>query len=111
MESQETIGAVCPEIRWSEVVRIEAMGTDAFSAFQIWLTFMYDDGSTALVAHEMRGYWEIVKSLHTRFPSISPTWYAEMAKEPWHVERVLFSRDSESDEETARTRLALSEGE
>ena len=84
----------CPEIHWHEVVRIEAMGTDAFSAFQIWLTFTHSDGSEAQVAIEMRGYWDIVESLHTRFPSISPTWYDEMSEQPWHVERVLFTRDA-----------------
>src|SRR6185503_15330239 len=79
----------CPEIRWHDVVRIEAMGTDAFSAFQIWLTFIYSDGTQAEVAVEMKGYWDIVESLRTRFPSIPPTLYEEMAEQPWHVERVL----------------------
>lgn len=83
----------CPNIRWRDVVRIEAMGTDAFSPFQIWLTFIYSDGDHAEVAVEMEGYWDIVESLHTKFPSISPTWYKEMSKEPWHVERILYSKD------------------
>lgn len=82
----------CPEIRWQDVVRIEAMGTDAFSAFQIWLTFKHSDGTEARVAIETEGYWDIVESLHTRFPSIRSTWYDEMSEEQWHVERVLFSR-------------------
>jgi hypothetical protein len=82
----------CPEIRWHEVVRIEAMGTDAFSAFQIWLTFRYSDGSEVQVTIEMRGYWDIVESLHTRFPSISPTWYDEMSEQSWHAERVLYDK-------------------
>ena len=86
----------CPNIRWSDIVRIEAMGTDAFSAFQVWLTFTYADGSQALVAIEMSGYWEIVETLHARFQSISPTWYEEMSEQPWHVERVLFSRDDDA---------------
>lgn len=83
----------CPEIRWQDVVRIEAMGTDAFSAFQIWLTFTHSDSSEEQVAIETKGYWDIVESLHTRFPSISPTWYDEMSEQPWHVKRVLFSQD------------------
>lgn len=82
-----------PEIRWSDVIRIEAMGTDAFGAFQIWLTFTHSDGTRAEVVIETNGYWDIVDSLHTRFPSIPPTWYDQMAEQPWHVERVLYSRD------------------
>ena len=83
----------CPEIRWHDVVRIEAIGTDSFSSFQIWLTFTHSNGAEAKVTVETKGYWDIVDSLHTRFPSISPTWYDEMSKQPWHVESVLFSRD------------------
>ena len=82
----------CPEIRWPDVVRIEAMGTDAFSGFQIWLTFTHSDETQAEVAIETKGYWDIVESLHARFPSISPTWYDEMSEQPWHVERILFTR-------------------
>ena len=69
------------------------MGTDAFSAFQIWLTFIYSDGTQAEVAVEMKGYWDIVESLRTRFPSIPPTLYEEMAEQPWHVERVLYDKN------------------
>ena len=83
----------CPEIRWQNVVRIEAMGTDTFGAFQIWLTFTHSDGSVAWVAIETKGYWDIVESLHSRFPSILPTWYDEMSEQQWHVQRVLYSRD------------------
>ncbi len=46
-----------PEIRWADVTRIEAMGTDAFSAFQVWLTFTYADGTRTQVTVEMKGYW------------------------------------------------------
>ena len=83
----------CPEIRWQDVVRIEAMGTDAFSAFQIWLTFTHSDGTEVKVFIETKGYWDIVDSLHARFPSISPAWYDEMSQQQWHVEAVLYSRD------------------
>ena len=83
----------CPEIRWEEIVRIEAMGTDAFGPFEIWLTFTHADGGQAEVAIETKGYWDIVESIHSRFPSVSPAWYEEMAEQPWHVERVLYSRD------------------
>ena len=86
----------CPEIRWEDVVRIEAVGTDAFSGFQIWLTITHSDGSEAQVFRETKGYYEIVESLHRRFPSISPTWYEDMAKTPWHVEKVLYSGDEEA---------------
>ena len=40
-----------------------------------------------------KGYDEIIESLPQRFPPIPPTWHDEMAEQPWHVERVLFSRD------------------
>jgi hypothetical protein len=82
--------APCPEIHWAEVIRIDAMGTDAFSDFQIWLTFTHADGGTARVFIETRGYFEIIESLHKRFPSIPPNWYDEMAEQPWHVEKVLY---------------------
>ncbi|HWQ90235.1 MAG TPA: hypothetical protein VN673_01095 [Clostridia bacterium] len=82
-----------PQVRWEDLVRIDAMGTDAFSAFQIWLTFTYRDGTKLQVTVEMKGYWDIVDSLHTRLPSISPTWYEEMAARPWHTEEVLYTRD------------------
>ena len=83
----------CPEIRWQDIIRIEAMGTDAFSAFQIWLTFTHSDGIKAEITIETKGYWDIVESLHTRLPSISPTWYDEMSEQHWHIEKVLFSRN------------------
>ena len=86
----------CPEIRWQDVVRVEAMGTDAFSGFQIWLTITHSDGSEVQVFRETKGYHEIVESLQSHFPSISATWYDEMAKQPWHVEKVLYSRDDEA---------------
>jgi hypothetical protein len=85
----------CPEIQWEEVVRIEAMGTDAFSAFEIWLTLIHSDGTRAEITMDTKGYWDIVDTLHSRFPSISPTWYDEMSEQPWHVERTLFSRERE----------------
>ena len=84
----------CPEIRWQDVVRIEAMGTDAFSAFQIWLTFIHSDGTEAQVFIETKGYWDIVESLHTHFPSISSTWYEKMTERPWHVESVLYDKNA-----------------
>ena len=91
--TQPVFGAPCPEIRWQDVVRIEATGTDGFGAFQIWLDFTYSDGGTVTVFVEMKGYWGLVDSLHARCPSISPTWYDEMAEQPWHVEEVLYAKD------------------
>jgi hypothetical protein len=81
-----------PNIRWDEVIRIEALGTDAISAFEISLTFTYKDGSETNVFVHHKGYDEIVESLPQRFPSIKPGWYKEMAAQPWHAERVLFSK-------------------
>ena len=85
----------CPDIRWEEVVRIEAMGTDAFGLFQIWLTFTHSDGMEAQVFIETKGYWDIVESLHVRFPTMAPNWYQEMSEQEWHVERVLYSQDED----------------
>lgn len=93
LAKQPVLGQPCPEIRWQDVVRIEAMGTDAFSPFQVWLTFTYRDGTEAQVGAEMKGYWDLVDALDERFPSVSPDWYDRMAETPWHAEAVLFERD------------------
>jgi hypothetical protein len=82
----------CPDIRWDDVIRIEALGTDAIGPFEITVTFVYaDEGETSLFVHH-KGYDEIIDSLPRRFPSISPSWQDELAKQPWHVERTLYSR-------------------
>src|SRR6266496_1350355 len=78
--------------RWRDVVRIEATGTDAFGAFEIWLTFHHSDGSEVVLTVQHRGYDKILESLPERFPSIVPDWYDRMAEQPWHVESVLYSR-------------------
>jgi hypothetical protein len=83
----------CPEIRWDEVVRILALGTDAFGAFEVSLFFFHSDGTEARLCVEHRGYDKILESLPERFPSIPPTWYDKMAETPWDVETVLYSRD------------------
>jgi hypothetical protein len=83
----------CPEIRWEEVVRIEAMGFDAIGPFEIAVTFEHADGSEETVYTHTEGYERIVASLAERFPGISPGWYEEMMSHPdWHVERVLYSK-------------------
>jgi hypothetical protein len=81
-----------PEIRWADVTRIQAMGTDAFSAFQVWLKFTYGDGTKAEVTVEMKGYWDIVDLLHERLPSVPADWYDRMAETPWHADAVLYDR-------------------
>jgi hypothetical protein len=84
----------CPEIRWDEVVRIEAMGFDAIGPFEIAVSFVHADGREATLFVHHEGYEEMVTTLHHRFPSIPPTWYDDMMAHPdWHVERVLFSQD------------------
>ena len=81
-----------PGIRWDAVVRIEALGTDAIGPFEVSLTFTYaDGGGTTLFVHHA-GYDEILEMLPQRFPSIGATWYEEMAAQPWHVERALYSK-------------------
>jgi hypothetical protein len=91
-------GGKCPEILWDKVVRIEAFGTDAVSAFAIVVTFRYADGSAVAVHPEQKGYYKIIEALDQRFPAIPSGWFEEMrvlGKEPFDVERVLYSRPSE----------------
>ncbi len=80
----------CPDIDWEQVVRIEAVGTDAMSEFQVWLTFVYSDERSFEVAPDMTGYWVIIRLLPARFPSIPATWYEDMLKESAHVERTFY---------------------
>jgi hypothetical protein len=90
------VGEKCPEIRWDEVVRIEAFGTDVVSAFAIMVTFHYSDESSVAVHPEQSGYFGIIESLDQRFPSITPDWFTEMqeAGKDWpDVERVLYSAE------------------
>jgi hypothetical protein len=82
----------CPEIRWDDVVRIEATGTDAFGAFEVWLTIYQSDGSEVTLTVDHKGYDKILESLPERFPSIRPDWYDQMAEQPWHVESALYAR-------------------
>jgi hypothetical protein len=84
----------CPEIRWDNVVRIEAFGTDVVSAFAIMVTFFYNDGMKMAVHPEQKGYYQIVESLDQRFPSIAEDWFTEMqeaGKEDCDVYRLLYS--------------------
>src|SRR3954447_2324247 len=81
----------CPEIRWDEVIRIDALGTDALGPFEVSFTFTHSDGTQATVCVHHKGYDEIADSLPRKFPMISPTWFQEMSEQPWHVERVLYS--------------------
>jgi hypothetical protein len=92
-------GEKCPEIRWNDVVRIEAFGTDVVSAFAIMLIFQFADGSEVSVHPEQKGYYDIVESLDQRLPSIPAEWFEEMhaeGKERPDVRRVLYARSFES---------------
>ena len=89
----------CPEIRWDDIVRIEAFGTDVVSAFAIMVTFCYKDGTQVKIQPEERGYYRIIESLDERIPSIAPDWFEEMqqAGKDWpDVERVLYSIETEA---------------
>jgi hypothetical protein len=95
---QTITGEKCPEIRWSDIVRVEAFGTEAVSAFAIMVTFHYSDGSDVSVHLEQKGYYDIIESLDQRFPSISPEWFDEMqtAGKDWpDVDRVLYLVEKE----------------
>lgn len=84
----------CPEIRWDDVVCVEAMGFDAIGPFEVAVSFIHSDGTEATLCVHHDGYDDIVRTLHQRFPTISATWYQDMIARPdWHVERVLYSRD------------------
>lgn len=79
-----------PVIRWSDVDKIDALGTDALGGFEIMLTFHYADGtSDHLFAHHY-GYNDILESLAVRYPNIPADWYEQMSAQPWHVERCLY---------------------
>ena len=83
-----------PEIRWNDIVRIEAFGTDVVSAFAIMVTFFYHDGTKTAVHPEQKGYYQIVESLDERFPSIPDDWFAKMqeaGKEENDVYSLLYS--------------------
>lgn len=79
-----------PEIRWSEVIRIEALGTDALGAFEVSLTFVCESGAQTTVSPHHKGFDEILDQLPQRFPSIRSDWFEQMSQQPWHVERVLY---------------------
>lgn len=83
----------CPKIRWPHVVRIDAMGTDAIGPFEVYVTFTHSDGSEATIFPHTKDYAEIIETLDWWYPSISPAWYLEMSKQPWHVEKLLWARD------------------
>jgi hypothetical protein len=83
-----------PDIRWDDVVGIDALGHDAIGPFEVCVNFTYSDGTSTAVYVHNRGYEDLFRTLHERFPSISPTWYDEMMSDPdWHVERRLYHRD------------------
>jgi len=90
---QVTATEPCPAIRWDSVVRIDAIGTDALGVFEISLVFTYSDGTEAALSVHHRGYDTVMDSLRERFRSISPNWREEMGRQPWHVERMLYSVD------------------
>jgi len=87
----------CPEIRWDDVVRIAAHGTDALGVFEVSLDVLHRDGSEVKLSVEHRGYDRILESLPQRFPSLPAMWYDEMAQTPWDVARVLYLRENEAD--------------
>jgi hypothetical protein len=89
-----TATEACPEIRWDDVVRVEAWGHDTPTPFEIAVGFTYSDGTDVWLHVHHKGYDEIIESLPSRFPSIPPAWVAEMRSQPCSsVERVLYSRD------------------
>jgi hypothetical protein len=87
----------CPEIRWDEVVRIAAHGTDALGVFEVSLDVLHRDGSEVRLFVEHQGFDRILESLPQRLPSIPPTWYDEMAQTPWDAARFLYLRENEAD--------------
>jgi hypothetical protein len=82
---------VIENIRWAEVVKIEAIGHHAIGAFEICLSFTYADGTRVGVYVHTPGYKQLVRNLHQRYPSIPVDWYDRMMAHPdWHVEQTLY---------------------
>jgi len=82
------------EVRWEDVVRVVALGTDALGPFQISVTFTHDDGEELTIFKHHAGYQEMIQCLPEKFSSISPDWYQD-AKGPGHIRRLLYARESE----------------
>jgi hypothetical protein len=62
--------------------------------FDISVSFTHADGEEVTIFVHTKGYYGVIKSLSSRFPSIPEGWYDEMmAKPDWHVERELYSRE------------------
>ena len=96
---QMITGEKCPEIRWDDIVRIEAFGTDAVSAFAIMVTFHYSDGNKVSVHPEQRGYYNVIEAVDQRFPSVPADWFEGMQKagKDWpDVDRLLYSAEKKA---------------
>lgn len=83
-----------PRIRWKDIVRLEAIGTDALGPFEVSVTFIYEEGTQTTVAPHHKGYDQILGALPKRIRQIHPDWLDQMRAQPWHVESVLYSRDA-----------------
>lgn len=99
--SSAIFGEKIPDTRWSDVVRIDAFGTDVVSAFAIIVTFHYRDGSRVAIHPEQKGYYKTIELIEEKFSSVSDDWFEEMQaaykKDGWpgDVERVLYSVEKE----------------
>jgi hypothetical protein len=89
---------VIEDIRWAEVVKIEAVGFDAIGPYEICVNFTHADGTWVPIYVHTPGYKQLVRNLHQRFPTISADWYERMMGNPdWHVEQALYERDGEKE--------------
>jgi hypothetical protein len=99
--SSAMFGEKIPDIHWSNVVRIEAFGTDVVSAFAVVLIFHYRDGSQTAVHPEQKGYYQVIELIEEKFPSVPGDWFEEMQiaykKNLWpgDVERILYPTEPE----------------
>lgn len=79
-------------VDWDRVVRVQALGTDTFGPFEIWINVTMDDGVWYAFYPFTPGYQELVDDLPRRFPDLNPDWQDEMAETPWHVDRLIYAR-------------------
>jgi hypothetical protein len=77
-------------VDWNRVIRVEALGTDTFGPFELWINVTTEDGVMHAYYPFTPGYKKLIEELPRRFPHLEPDWKEAMAETPWHVERLIY---------------------